>query len=95
VKPAAFKLFHFSHFHRTFTITLLIAKFDYLRGEIAVVKIAAKTNLVNKAKFIFEAWKKPPPTDDSIKIQKDMNQLLLDVAVRIDHDIKEQKNSVF
>ena len=71
------------------------AKFDYLRGEIALVKIAAKTDLVSKTKFIFEAWQGAPPADESIKIQKDINQLLLDIAIKIDHDIKELSKSVF
>ena len=59
------------------------------------MKIAAKTDLVSKTKFIFEAWQGAPPADESIKIQKDINQLLLDIAIKIDHDIKELSKSVF
>ena len=71
------------------------AEFNLLRGEEALVRIAAKTDMVAKVKFVFESWQGDSPSTDMINIKKTVNQLLFDVAVKIDHDIEGLRKSVF
>lgn len=74
---------------------IINAIFDKIRGEEALVRIAAKSGFVNKVKFVLTAWQGEAPALEMIYIKKSANQLLFDVAVKIDHDTEKIRKAIF
>jgi len=74
---------------------IINAIFEKKRGEEALVRIAAKSGFVSKVKFVMTAWQGEPPALESIYIKKPANQLLFDVAVKIDHDTEKMRKIVY
>jgi len=74
---------------------IINAIFEKKRGEEALIRIAAKSGFVSKVKFVMTAWQGEPPAVESIFIKKSANQLLFDVAVKIDHDTEKMRKIVY
>lgn len=64
---------------------IIDAAFERLRGERALFLIAAKLELSQKTKFIFEAWLNAAPDAEQLSIRKSTEKLLFDIALELDH----------
>ena len=85
----------FSHYRALFYEGQLVhAEYERERGEQACMSIILKLDKSSRARFVFEAWAGPPPNPTLYTIRTPTQKLLLDVAVKLDHQRGEQDASV-
>ena len=76
----------FAHYRALFFEGQLIhAEFEEEYGEDALTKIVLKLDKSSRARFVLEAWLGPPPNPALYTITTSTQRLLLDIAVKLDH----------